>query len=168
MRSELLLIKMAKLPITYMPRPLFGTKITGIVLLAVGIMMISIGIFLHFVIPLVLQNMYLLDDGQQIVAKELLSGAIGSIVVGGLIALGITDIIISLGLIKQKKWALKALTLLTIICVLLNIITAIKLPNIANLTLIIGGGIADGMILFYLYKKNKKELASKKEQALIG
>lgn len=132
-------------------------KITGIVLCVLGVMMIGLGIFLHFVIPQILENSYLLADDQQHIVQEFLSGIVGSIFVGGLVAFGSVDIIISIGLLKQQKWAWKALTILTIVCVSINIVIVIGLPNTTSFTMVLVGGIADACCLFYLYRKRSKQ-----------
>lgn len=132
-------------------------KITGIILCVLGVIMIGLGIFLHFVIPKILENSYLLTNDQQHIVQEFLSGTVGSIIVAGFVAFGSVDIIISIGLIKQQKWAWKALTILTIVCISLNIATVIGLPNSTSFTMVLVGGIADASCLFYLHRKRSKQ-----------
>ncbi len=131
---------------------LVGSKITGVLLFAIGIILISLGLFLHFVIPSILEKVAVLDENQQRLMM-ILSGTLGSVLVGGLIAFGITDIIVAIGLIQRKKWAWKALLVLTIACVSLNVLTVIGLPSYAGTIMIIVGGIVDTSILLYVYKK---------------
>jgi len=75
--------------------PLFGAKITGILLFTLGIILIWFSVFLHFVVLPILTKLTLLADDQQYLLQELLSGTVGSLVMGGLFALGVTDIIIA-------------------------------------------------------------------------
>jgi hypothetical protein len=131
---------------------LVGPKITGVLLFAIGITLIFMGFFLHFVIPSILEKINLLNDSQQHLIG-ILSGTLGSVLVGGLIAFGVTDIIVAIGLIRRKKWAWKALMILTIACVSLNVLTVIGIPSYASTIMIIVGGIADASILLYVYKK---------------
>lgn len=131
---------------------LVGAKITGVLLFVIGIVLISLGTFLHFVIPSLLEKMDMLSDSQQHLMM-VLSGTLGSVLVGGLIAFGITDIVVAIGLIKRKKWAWKALLILTIACVSLNVLTVIGLASYAGTIMIIVGGIVDASILLYVYKK---------------
>ena len=84
----------------------------------------------------------------------------------GLFALGVTDIIIAIGIIKQKKWAWKALVVLTIAGVLLNIPFMLGIQNITGVIVLIGCGIIDAGILFYVYQK-QKQLVQTAEQAKI-
>jgi uncharacterized membrane protein len=135
-----------------MLRFLVGPKITGVLLFTTGIILICTAFFLHFAIPTILENMNLLNYNQQHLIG-VLSGTLGSVLVGGLVAFGITDIIIAIGLIKRKKWAWKALMLLTIACVSLNVLTVIGIPSYAGAIMIIVGGIVDASILLYVYKK---------------
>ncbi|TLX93675.1 MAG: hypothetical protein E6K93_01445 [Thaumarchaeota archaeon] len=61
-----------------------------------------------------------------------------------------------MGVIKQKKWAWKALTILTIVTASLNILAIIGVQNTAGVIMIIGGCIIDAGILFYVYQKQIK------------
>jgi phosphate/sulfate permease len=131
---------------------LVGPKITGVLLFIIGVILISLGFFLHFVIPTILEKTDVLSSNQQHVMM-VLSGTLGSVLIGGLVAFGITDIIIAIGLIKRKKWAWKALMVLTIACVSLNVLTVIGLPSYASTIMIVAGGIVDASILLYVYKK---------------
>lgn len=131
---------------------LVGPKITGVLLFVIGIILISLGFFLHFVIPTILEKADVLNYNQQHVMM-VLSGTLGSVLIGGLVAFGITDIIIAIGLIKRKKWAWKALMVLTIACVSLNVLTVIGLPSYASTIMIVAGGMVDASILLYVYKK---------------
>lgn len=130
---------------------LVGPKITGVLLFIIGIVLISLGFFLHFVIPTILEKADVLNYNQQHLMM-VLSGTLGSVLVGGLVAFGITDIIIAIGLIK-RKWAWKALVALTIVCISLNVLTVIGLPSYASTIMIVAGGIVDASILLYVYKK---------------
>lgn len=146
---------------------LLGPKITGVLLFAIGLILICMGFFLHFVIPSILAEMNVLNDSQQHL-MEVLSGTLGSILVGGLVAFGITDMIIAIGLIKRKKWAWKALMILTIACVSLNVLIVIGMPSYASTVMIIGGAIVDTSILLYVYKKyHRVSLSFSKSQEII-
>jgi phosphate/sulfate permease len=135
-----------------MLKSLAGPKVTGVLLFAVGVILIFVGLFLHFTIPLILEKMTALNDDQQHLVS-ILSGTLGSVFVGVLVAFGITDIIVAIGLIKRKKWAWKSLMILTIACVSLNVFTVIGLPSYSSTIMIIAGGIVDASILLYVYKK---------------
>lgn len=150
-----------------MLRFLVGPKITGVLLFTTGIILICMGSFLHFAIPTILENMNLLNDNQQHLIG-VLSGTLGSVLVGGLVAFGITDIIIAIGLIKRKKWAWKALMLLTIACASLNVLAVIGIPSYASAIMIIVGGIVDASILLYVYKKyNRLSLSFSESPEII-
>jgi nitrate reductase gamma subunit len=146
--------------------PLVKPRITGVILFAMGIILICFGIFLHFVIPVILENINVLNDNQQHL-MAILSGTLGSILTGGLVALGITNIIIAVGLIKRKRWAWKALLVLTVACVSLNILIVIGIPNYTSTAMIIAGAIVDAAILFYVYKKYNKISLSFNESTKI-
>lgn len=135
-----------------MLKSLLGHRITGVLLFVVGIILICMGFFLHFVIPSILVKMNVLNDSQQHL-MGILSGTLGSLLVGGLVAFGITDMIIAIGLIKRKKWAWKALMVLTVACISLNVLTVIGIPSYAGTIMIIVGGIVDASFLLYVYKK---------------
>jgi len=149
-----------------MVTPLFGAKVTGILLFSLGIIMIWFSVFLNFVALPILTKLTILADNNQYFMQEFFSGTIGSLIVGGLFALGVTDIIIAIGIIKQKKWAWKALVVLTIAGVLLNIPFMLGIQNITGVIVLIGCGIIDAGILFYVYQK-QKQLDQTAEQAKI-
>ena len=138
-----------------MVTPFLGAKVTGILLFSVGIIMIWFSVFLHFIALPILTNVNILSDNNQHL-MELFSGTVGSLIVGGLFALGVTDIIISIGIIKQKKWAWKALVVLTIAGASLNMPFILGTQNVTGLIVIIGCGIIDAGILYYVYKKQKQ------------
>lgn len=146
---------------------MLGPKITGVLLFAIGLILICMGFLLHFVIPSILNEMNALNESQQHL-MDVLSGTLGSVLVGGLVAFGITDIIIAVGLIKKKKWAWKALMILTIACVSLNVLVVIGIPSYASTIMIIGGAIVDATILFYIYKKyHRVSLSFSENQEII-
>lgn len=149
-----------------MVTPLFGAKVTGILLFSLGIIMIWFSVFLNFVALPILTKLTILADNNQYFMQEFFSGTVGSLIVGGLFALGVTDIIIAIGIIKQKKWAWKALVVLTIAGVLLNIPFMLGIQNITGVIVLIGCGIIDAGILFYVYQK-QKQLDQTAEQAKI-
>src|SRR2546428_1847563 len=149
-----------------MVTPLFGAKVTGILLFSLGIIMIWFSVFLNFVALPILTKLTILADNNQYFMQEFFSGTAGSLIVGGLFALGVTDIIIAIGIIKQKKWAWKALVVLTIAGVLLNIPFMLGIQNITGVIVLIGCGIIDAGILFYVYQK-QKQLVQTAEQAKI-
>jgi len=149
-----------------MVTPLFGAKVTGILLFSLGIIMIWFSVFLNFVALPILTKLTILADNNQYFMQEFFSGTIGSLIVAGLFALGVTDIIIAIGIIKQKKWAWKALVVLTIAGVLLNIPFMLGIQNITGVIVLIGCGIIDAGILFYVYQK-QKQLVQTAEQAKI-
>ncbi|OLB89532.1 MAG: hypothetical protein AUH25_06750 [Thaumarchaeota archaeon 13_1_40CM_38_12] len=149
-----------------MVTPLFGAKVTGILLFSLGIIMIWFSVFLNFVALPILTKLTILADNNQYFMQEFFSGTVGSLIVGGLFALGVTDIIIAIGIIKQKKWAWKALVVLTIAGVLLNIPFMLGIQNITGVIVLIGCGIIDAGILFYVYQK-QKQLVQTAEQAKI-
>ena len=148
-----------------MVTPLFGAKVTGILLFSLGIIMIWFSVFLNFIALPILTKLTTLTDNNQYM-QEFFSGTVGSLIVGGLFALGVTDIIIAIGIIKQKKWAWKALVVLTIAGVLLNIPFMLGIQNITGVIVLIGCGIIDAGILFYVYQK-QKQLVQTAEQAKI-
>ena len=149
-----------------MVTPLFGAKVTGILLFSLGIVMIWFSVFLNFVALPILTKLTILADNNQYFMQEFFSGTVGSLIVGGLFALGVTDIIIAIGIIKQKKWAWKALVVLTIAGVSLNIPFMLGIQNITGVIVLIGCGIIDAGILFYVYRK-QKQLNQTAEQAKI-
>jgi len=149
-----------------MVTPLFGAKVTGILLFSLGIIMIWFSVFLNFVALPILTKLTILADNNQYFMQEFFSGTVGSLIVGGLFALGVTDIIIAIGIIKQKKWAWKALVVLTIAGVSLNIPFMLGIQNITGVIVLIGCGIIDAGILFYVYQK-QKQLDQTAEQAKI-
>ena len=109
-----------------MVTPFSGAKITGVLLFALGIILVWFSVFLHFAVLPILDKLSVLTDNQQYLLHHLLSGTIGSLLVGGILALGVTDIIIAIGVIKQKKWAWKALAILTIVSASLNMLPFIS------------------------------------------
>src|SRR5947209_4797646 len=139
-----------------MVTPFSGAKITGVLLFALGIILVWFSVFLHFAVLPILDKLSVLTDNQQYLLHHLLSGTIGSLLVGGILALGVTDIIIAIGVIKQKKWAWKALAILTIVSASLNMLAIIGVQNTAGVIMIIGGCIIDAGILFYVYQKRIK------------
>ena len=149
-----------------MVTPVFGAKVTGILLFSLGIIMIWFSVFLNFVALPILTKLNILADNNQYFMQEFFSGTVGSLIVGGLFALGVTDIIIAIGIIKQKKWAWKALVVLTIAGVSLNIPFMLGIQNITGVFVLIGCGIIDAGILFYVYQK-QKQLNQTAEQAKI-
>ncbi len=149
-----------------MVTPLSGAKITGVILFAIGIILIWSSTILYFAVLPILSKLSALGDDQQYLSFQFLSGTMGSLLVGGLFALGIIDIIIAIGVIKQKKWAWKALAMLTVACASFNMLAIIGVPNITSVIVIIGGSIIDAGILFYVYKKQIKT-SSTAEQAKI-
>ncbi|MGI0070074.1 MAG: hypothetical protein ACREAN_07455, partial [Nitrosopumilaceae archaeon] len=74
-----------------MQSPLMVSKVTGVFLFVMGVILIGCGFYLHFAIPLILAKLYLLNNNQQQM-MDILSGTVGSLLVGGIIAFGITDI----------------------------------------------------------------------------
>jgi hypothetical protein len=149
-----------------MVTPLSGAKITGVVLFAIGVILIWSSVMLHFVVLPILTTLSPLGDDQQYLLLQFLSGTLGSLLVGGLFALGVIDVIIAIGVIKQKKWAWKALAMLTVACASLNMLAIIGIPNTTSVMVIMGGSILDAGILFYVYKKQIKATPTA-EQAKI-
>jgi len=98
--------------------------------------------------------------------KNILSGTIGSFLVGGIIAFGITDIVVAIGMIKKKEWAVKALLMLILAGASLNVLTLAGMPNYATLSIMMVGALIDGSILFYLWKKSNVHLGSKQSELL--
>jgi len=131
-----------------------------------GVVLIACGFYLHFVIPLLLAKLYLLNNAQQLMMKNILSGTIGSFLVGGIIAFGITDIVVAIGMIKKKEWAVKALLMLILAGASLNVLTLAGMPNYATLSIMMVGALIDGSILFYLWKKSNVHLGSKQSELL--
>jgi len=130
------------------------------------VVLIACGFYLHFVIPLLLAKLYLLNNAQQLMMKNILSGTIGSFLVGGIIAFGITDIVVAIGMIKKKEWAVKALLMLILAGASLNVLTLAGMPNYATLSIMMVGALIDGSILFYLWKKSNVHLGSKQSELL--
>jgi hypothetical protein len=139
-----------------MATPFSGAKITGVVLFAIGIILIWSSAILYFAVLPILTKLSPLGDDQQNLLLQFLSGTMGSLLVGGLFALGVIDIIIAIGVIKQKKWAWKALAMLTVACASLNMLAIIGIPNTTSVMVIMGGSVLDAGILFYVYKKQIK------------
>ena len=139
-----------------MVTPLLGAKVTGILLFSLGIIMIWFSVFLNFVALPILTKLTVLTNNSQYFMQEFFSGTVGSLIVGGLFALGVTDIIIAIGIIKQKKWAWKALVVLTIAGVALNVPFMLGIQNITGVIVLIGCGIIDAGILIYVYQKQKQ------------
>src|SRR5256712_11176654 len=139
-----------------MVTPFSGAKITGVLLFALGIILVWFSAFLYFAVLPILDKLSVLADDQQYMLNHLLSGTIGSLVVAGIFALGVTDIIIAMGVIKQKKWAWKALTILTIVTASLNILAIIGVQNTAGVIMIIGGLILKCWFIFFMYPKTNQ------------
>ena len=137
-----------------MQSPFMVSKVTGVFLFVMGVMLIACGFYLHFAIPLILAKLYLLNGNQQQMMKDILSGTIGSLLVGGIIAFGITDIVVAIGLIKKKEWAVKSLIMLIVAGASLNVLTLAGMPNYTTLTIMIVGALIDGSILLYFWKKS--------------
>lgn len=142
-----------------MQSPLVVPKVTGIILFVIGLVLIGAGFYLHFIIPLILAKLYLFDAGQQNMMKEILSGTVGSFFVGGIVAFGVTDLIVAVGLIKKKEWAIKALVLLIVASASLNVVTLAGMPNYTSLAFMIIGAAVDGGIVLYIWKKRNIRLA---------
>ena len=151
-----------------MQSPFMVSRITGVFLFVMGVILIACGFYLHFVIPLILAKLYLLNDNQQQIMKNVLSGTIGSLLVGGIIAFGITDIVVAIGLIKKKEWAVKSLILLIIAGASLNVLTLAGMPNYTTLTIMIVGALIDGSMLLYFWKKNNIHLGLSKQSGLVN
>ena len=151
-----------------MQSPLAVSKVTGVFLFIMGIILIGCGFYLHFAIPLILAKLYLFDNNQQQMMKEILSGTIGSLMVAGIIAFGITDIVVAIGLIKKKEWAVKAIILLIIAGASLNVLTLAGMPNYTSLTIMIIGTIVDGSMLLYFWRKKNFGLSLSKRQGLFN
>ncbi len=134
------------------------SKVTGVFLFGMGVVLIACGFYLHFAIPLLLAKLYLLNTAQQQMMRAILSGTLGSLLVGGIIAFGITDIIVAIGLIKKKAWAIKALIMLIVAGASLNVLTLAGMPSFATLSIMIVGALIDGSILLYIWKKSNISL----------
>ena len=143
-----------------MQSPLAISKVTGIFLFVMGVVLIACGFYLQFVIPLLVAKLYLLNNAQQQMMRDILSGTVGSLLVGGIIAFGITDIVVAIGLIKKKTWAIKALIMLIVAGASLNVITLAGMPSYATLTIMMVGALIDGSILLYIWKKTNIGLES--------
>ena len=144
------------------------TKITGAFLFVMGVILIACGFYLHFAIPLILAKLYLLNDNQQQMMIAALSGTIGSLLVGGIIAFGITDIVVAIGLIKKKEWAVKSLIMLIIAGASLNVLTLAGMPNYTTLTIMMAGALIDGSMLLYFWKKSNISLNFSKQSGLVN
>src|SRR2546428_12364501 len=140
-----------------MVTPFSGAKITGVLLFALGIILVWFSAFLYFAVLPILDKLSVLADDQQYMLNHLLSGTIGSLIVAGIFALGVTDIIIAMGVIKQKKWAWKALTILTIVTASLNILAIIGVQHTDGVIMIIGGCLLNVGLLFLFYQKTIKQ-----------
>jgi len=151
-----------------MQSPLMISKVTGVFLFVMGVILIACGFYLHFVIPLILAKLYLLNDNQQQMMKDILSGTVGSLLVGGIIAFGITDIIVAIGLIKKKEWAVKSLLMLIIAGASLNVLTLAGMPNYTTLTIMIVGASIDGSMLLYFWKKSNILLDFSKQSGFVN
>lgn len=151
-----------------MQSPMMVSKATGVFLFVMGVILIGCGFYLHFAIPLILAQLYLLNDSQQQMMKDILSGTIGSLLVGGIIAFGITDIIVAIGLIKKKEWAVKSLIMLIIAGVSLNVLTLAGMPNYTSLTIMIAGALVDGSILLYCWRKSNIRLDFSQRSGLLN
>jgi len=151
-----------------MQSPFMVSKVTGVFLFVMGIVLIIMGFYLHFAIPLILAKLYLLSDGQQQMMRDILSGTIGSLLVGGIIAFGITDIVVAIGLIKKKDWAVKSLIMLIIAGASLNVLTLAGMPNYTTLTIMIVGALIDGSMLVYFWKKSNMSLNFSKQSGLVN
>lgn len=100
--------------------------------------------------------------------KNALSGTIGSLLVGGIIAFGITDIVVAIGLIKKKEWAVKSIIMLIIAGASLNVLTLAGMPNYTTLTIMIVGALIDGSMLLYFWKKSNIRLNASKQSGLVN
>ena len=154
--------------IILMQSPFMVSKVTGVFLFVMGVILIACGFYLHFAIPLILAKLYLLNDNQQQMMKDVLSGTIGSILVGGIIAFGITDIVVAIGLIKKKEWAVKSIIMLIIAGASLNVLTLAGMPNYTTLTIMIAGAVIDGSMLLYFWKKSNIRLNFSKQPGLVN
>ena len=144
------------------------SKVTGVFLFVMGVMLIACGFYLHFAIPLILAKLYLLNGNQQQMMKDILSGTIGSLLVGGIIAFGITDIVVAIGLIKKKEWAVKSLIMLIVAGASLNVLTLAGMPNYTTLTIMIVGASIDGSMLLYFWKKSNILLDFSKQSGFVN
>jgi hypothetical protein len=151
-----------------MQYPMMISKATGVFLFVMGVILIGCGFYLHFAIPLILAKLYLLNNSQQQMMKDILSGTIGSLLVGGIIAFGITDIIVAIGLIKKKEWAVKSLIMLIIAGASLNVLTLAGMPNYTSLTIMIVGALVDGSILLYFWRKSNIRLGFSQRSGLLN
>ncbi|TLX93676.1 MAG: hypothetical protein E6K93_01450 [Thaumarchaeota archaeon] len=64
-----------------MVTPFSGAKITGVLLFALGIILVWFSAFLYFAVLPILDKLSVLADDQQYMLNHLLSGTIGSLVV---------------------------------------------------------------------------------------
>jgi len=65
-----------------MVTPLSGAKITGVVLFAIGVILIWSSVILHYVVLPILATVSPLGDDQQYLLLQFFSGTMGSLLVG--------------------------------------------------------------------------------------
>lgn len=136
-------------------RPI-GVTVLGALNLIGGFFLLVGGIGLFVAIPIITSNPDQFSIDHKSLAFEFLTGWLGYVLAGGLLALGIASIVIGIGLLKGIQWAWKAAVVIALISVATDVIKIIVDPSISNLTSSIIGWILDAVILYYLYRPHVK------------
>lgn len=133
-----------------------GVTLIGILDVIVGLIFFFAGIALVVAIPIIENNpaKYRLDSNSP--EFQLLTSWLGYAISGGLIALGIVDTGIGIGLLRGKQWAWKLAVILAFVSIAIDIITLMIQSHISNYGGSIIGVIIDAVILYYLYRPHVK------------
>lgn len=138
-----------------------GVTLIGVLDIIGGLFFLLGGFALFALIPFLASHPEEFDMHSNPFVIQLLTGALGYALAGAIIALGIADMAIGIGLLKGKKWAWKIAVFLVFISFAGDIISMVFQPNTSNLAGSIVGIIIEGVILYYLYRPHVKEYFGK-------
>jgi len=147
-----------------------GVTIIGILTIIIGILLLSGGVVLVVLAPIIGQFSFHNSDTSTLASNDsfsfnvngtnitlpnnsmfpILSGFL-SIIGSIMVVLGIAFFVVAWGLFKGKEWAWGVTVILTVITLVISVITIIG-GNLGSIFTIIIAGI----VLYYLYRKNIK------------
>ena len=141
-----------------------GVTLIGVLDIIGGVFLCIGGIGLIQVMPIIAANpdQFSLDPSS--LAFKVLTGTLGYAISAGLIAIGIADIAIGIGLLKGKQRAWKIAIVLTIISIAIDVIMIAVHTKPADMPGSVIGVIINLVILYYLYRPNVKEFFGKSVQ----
>ena len=119
------------------------------------------GIVLFIGIPALANNNNIFHITPHSFAYELLSSTFGLSIAVGLAALGIGNVVASVGFLTGKKWSWKSNVVLAIISAAVDIIILFLQANTSSFISAIIGFSIDVVLLYYLYRHHVKSYFGK-------